>query len=178
MAAIISAIGSLLTPDATPFTTFNFLVEIEVNGVSDQVCSAIFSDVDGLEMSIEPKTIKEGGRNTGPVHMAGQVSYGQLVLKRGMTANFDLWTWFEAVVSPGQGGLRGSADITVLASDASQQYGFQLTGVLPVKLRAPALNAKDGLIAIEEMTLVYESLTLKAPGFDLGSALSSLPSLL
>jgi phage tail-like protein len=178
VAGILSAISNLLTPDATPFTTFNFLVEIEVDGVSDLVCSAIFSDVDGLEMSIEPKTIKEGGRNTGPVHMAGQVSYGQLVLKRGMTASFDLWTWFEAVVSPGQGGLRGSADITVLGADGSQQYGFQLTGVLPVKLRAAALNAKDGLIAIEEMTLVYESLMLKAPGFDLAGALSSLASLL
>ena len=174
MASIASAIGSLLTPDARPFTTFNFLVEIEVDGVSDMVCSAVFSDVDGLEMTIEPKTIKEGGRNTGPVHMAGQVSYGQLVLKRGMTSSFDLWTWFEATVSPEHGGLRGSADITVLAGDGTEQVQFQLTGCLPVKLRAPALNAKDGLIAIEEMTLVYESMTLKAPGFDLLGALASL----
>ena len=174
MASIVSAISNLLTPDARPFTTFNFLVEIEVDGVSDMVCSAVFSDVDGLEMTIEPKTIKEGGRNTGPVHMAGQVSYGQLVLKRGMTSSFDLWTWFEATVQPGKGGLRGSADITVLAGDGTEQVQFQLTGCMPVKLRAPALNAKDGLIAIEEMTLVYESMTLKAPGFDLLGALASL----
>jgi len=29
-----------------------------------------------------------------------------------------------------------------------------------VKLKAPALSAKDGLIAIEEMQLVYETLVL------------------
>jgi phage tail-like protein len=147
-----------------PFTTFNFLVEIEVDGVSDMVCSAHFSDVDGLEMNLEPKTIREGGRNTGPVIMAGGVGYGQLSLKRGMTASFDLWSWFEAVAAPGGGGLRGSADIVMLGPDGSQQAQFRLTGCLPVKLKAPALNAKDGLIAIEEMSVLYESLTLIAPG--------------
>jgi phage tail-like protein len=174
MAGIVSALANLLTPDARPFTNFNFLVEIEVNQISDQVCAAVFSDVDGLEMTLEPKTIKEGGRNTGPVHMAGQVAYGQLTLKRGMTSTFDLWKWFEATVAPGKAGLRGSADITMLAADGSEQLQFRVTGCLPVKLRAPALNAKDGLIAIEEMTLVYESLTLKAPGLDLLGALASL----
>jgi phage tail-like protein len=174
MAGIVSAIAGLLTPDARPFTNFNFLVEIEVDGVSDLVCAAVFSDVDGLEMTIEPKTIREGGRNTGPVHMAGQVGYGQLLLKRGMTSTFDLWKWFEATVVPGQAGLRGSADITVLGSDGSEQMQFQITGCLPVKLRSPALNAKDGLIAIEEMTIAYESLTLKAPGFNPVTALASL----
>jgi phage tail-like protein len=174
MSGIVSAVASLLTPDARPFTSFNFLVEIDVEGVSDMVCAAVFSDVDGLEMTIEPKTIREGGRNFGPVHMAGQVSYGQLMLKRGMTSTFDLWKWFDTTLAPGKAGLRGSADITVLGSDGSEQMKFQLTGCLPVKLKAPALNAKDGLIAIEEMTLVYESMSLSAPGFDLLGALASL----
>ncbi len=147
------------TPSTLPFTTINFLVEIEVAGVSDMVCSAVFSDVDGLEMNIEPKTIREGGNNTGPVHMAGQVSYGQLTLKRGMTSSFDLWIWFDAVTAPGGGGLRGSASIVMLGSDGTEQVEFQLTGCLPVKLKAPALNAKDGIVAIEEMSLVYELLT-------------------
>ncbi len=144
---------------AVPFTTFNFLVEIEVAGVSDMVCSAMFSDVDGLEMNLEPKTIREGGNNVGPVHMAGQVTYGQLTLKRGMTTSFDLWSWFDAVTAPGGGGLRGSANVVMLGSDGTEQVEFQLTGCLPVKLKAPALNAKDGLVAIEEMSIVYELLT-------------------
>jgi phage tail-like protein len=148
-----------MATNGLPFTNFNFLVEIEVAGVSDQVCSATFSDVDGLEMNLEPKSIREGGNNTGMVHMAGAVSYGQLTLKRGMTTSYDLWSWFDAVVAPGGGGLRGSANIVMLGSDGSQILQFQLTGCLPVKLKAPALNAKDGIVAIEEMSLVYELLT-------------------
>lgn len=142
-----------------PFTAFNFLVEIDVNGVSNNVCSALFSDVDGLEMTIEPKTIREGGRNSGPVHMAGGVGYGQLTLKRGMTLSFDLWNWFDATAAPGGGGLRGSASIVMLGSDGTEQVEFQLSGCLPVRLKAPALNAKDGLLAIEEMAIVYELMT-------------------
>jgi phage tail-like protein len=165
--ASLSVGASIGTPgcDPTniyPFTSFNFLVEIEVDNdsLSNPICSMLFSDVDGLEMNLEPKTIREGGRNTGPVHMAGGVGYGQLTLKRGMTPNFDLWNWFEAVATPGNGGLRGSADIVMLAGDGTQQAQFRLTGCLPVKLKAPALNAKDGLIAIEEMSILYESMTL------------------
>jgi hypothetical protein len=40
-----------------------------------------------------------------------------------------------------------------------------LSRCLPVKIKAPALNAKDGLIAVEELQVAYESLEL-----DLSSA--------
>ncbi|HEX8359468.1 MAG TPA: phage tail protein [Longimicrobium sp.] len=145
---------------AHPFTAFNFEVEIQVPGVADKLCHAAFSEVDGLEMSMEPKTIREGGRNAGPVHMAGPVDFGQLTLKRGMTANVDLWRWFEAVSAPGGGGLRGTASVVVLAADRAVQMQFRLEGCLPVKLKAPAFSAKDGQLAIEEMQVAYESLRL------------------
>jgi phage tail-like protein len=150
---------------AHPFTAFNFLVEIEVAGVSEMLASAAFSEVDGLEMSMEPKTIREGGRNAGPVHMNGPVSYGQLTLKRGMTANLDLWRWFEKVSSGGQGGLRGTAEVVMLAADGTtEQLKFRLEGCIPTKLKAPALSGKDGQLAIEEMQVAYESLTLESAG--------------
>lgn len=146
-----------------PFTAFRFRVEFKVEGVSDEICSAAFSECDGLEMSMAPKTIREGGNNGQPIHLAGPVSYGQLTLKRGMTSSFDLWDWFEQVHL--QGALRADGEVVVLASDGqSEQARFHLTRCLPVKVRAPALNAKDGLLAIEEMQLVYETLHLKRPG--------------
>jgi phage tail-like protein len=148
-------------PAAHPFTAFNFLVEVQVGVLSGTLASAAFSECDGLEMTMEPKTIREGGRNSGPVHMTGPVSYGQLTLKRGMTANVDLWRWFERVNAPGNGGLRCTAEVVMLAADArTEQLRFRLGGCLPVKLKAGALNAKDGQLAIEEMQVAYESLEL------------------
>jgi phage tail-like protein len=92
--------------------------------------------------------------------MAGPVSYGQLTLKRGMTANMDLWRWFERVSAADNAGARGTVDVLMLGADRKQQLHFRLGGCLPTKLKTSALNAKDGQIAIEEMQVAYESLVL------------------
>jgi phage tail-like protein len=143
-----------------PFTAFRFAVEISVDPISNQVCSAAFSECDGLEMTVEAKTIREGGNNGAVIRMAGPVNYGQLTLKRGMTANFDLWDWFDAAIA--DPGLRASAEVVMFAENGeTERARFLLTRCLPVKLKAPALNAKDGMVAVEEFQLVYESLQLK-----------------
>lgn len=149
--------------DARVFNTFNFLVEIKVDGISDEICSAGFSECDGLEVSIEPKTFQEGGNNTQQVHLAGAVSYAQLTLKRGMSSDFGLWRWFNEVLKTDQRGLRGQATIVMLGVDREPQLTFKLKDCLPVKLRAPAFNAKDGALAIEEMQLVYAALDVDFP---------------
>jgi phage tail-like protein len=145
-----------------PFTAFRFAVEISVDPVSSQVCSAAFAECDGLEMTMEAKTVREGGNNGQIIRMAGPVSYSQLTLKRGMTANFDLWDWFDAaVLDPG---LRASAEVVLFSPDGqTERARFLLSRCLPTKLKGPALNAKDGMVAIEEFQLVYESLQLKKP---------------
>lgn len=151
--------------DTALFHAFNFEVRIRVDGVSDAVlCSAAFQECDGLEMTMEVKTIREGGNNGTQIRLTGPVSYGQLTLKRGMTANFDLWDWFGALLRPGGANLRArSAEVVMLAPDRSEQVSFILSRCVPVKLKAPPLNARDGVVAIEEMQIAYESLSLKRP---------------
>lgn len=140
-----------------PFTSFNFLVEIEVG--STTLCKGAFSEVDGLEMSMEPKTIREGGNNAQAIHLMGPVKYGNLTLKRGMTADKGLWDWFESIQTDGLTGQRGLGVIVMMGSDHSTVNAvFVLTGCMPVKVRAPSLNAKDGAVAIEEMQIAYETL--------------------
>lgn len=149
-------------PSLRPFSAFRFALEVKVEGVGDKVCGGSFSEIDGLEMTMEPKTIREGGRNTGPVHLMGPVSYGQVTLKRGMTANLDLWKWFARVNEPGTRGQRSDAEIVVFASDgATEQIRFLLRRVVPVKMRAPALNGREGTIAIEEMQIAFEQMLVR-----------------
>jgi hypothetical protein len=40
---------------------------------------------------------------------------------------------------------------------------FTLAGCLPVKLRAPSLNASDGGVAIEELQIAYERMDTEIP---------------
>ena len=149
---------------AYPFTTFNFAVEIEVPGIDNKmVCNAAFSDCDGLDMTMDVKTIRQGGDNATQIRLAGPLSYSQLTLKRGMTSTFDLWDWFKATVD--NPGLRGTATVVLFAADGrAERVRFLLSRCLPVKLRAPALTAKETVIAIEEMQIAYEHLTMQRPG--------------
>ncbi len=148
----------------SPYTAFRFEVELTldsaVTGVSGAVCKGAFSDCDGLEMTMEPKPIREGGNNQEQIHLMGPISYGQLTLKRGMTDTLDLWKWFSAA---GRTGRKSTAQGKVTVWDASgvPSLIFTLKDCLPVKLRGPSLSAKDGQLAIEEMQVVYARLDLK-----------------
>jgi phage tail-like protein len=155
-------------PGIYPFTAFNFSVEIDVPGIGKKLCGAAFSDCDGLDMTMDVKTIREGGNNTQQIRMMGPVTYGQLTLKRGMTSSFDLWDWFDAQQhgSPAQlrTNLRGNVEVVVMSSDhKTELVRFVLEKCLLTKLKAPTLNARDGGVAIEEMQLSYQSLTIKQP---------------
>lgn len=145
-----------------PFTAFNFAVEINVPGVTTRVCNAAFSECDGLDMTMDVKTIREGGNNGRQIRLTGPINAGMLTLKRGMTQSFDLWDWMARMVAEPK--LRADAEVVVFAADGTTERArFILSRCLPAKLKAPPLNAKDGGVAIEEFQLAYESITLKRP---------------
>ncbi len=151
-----------------PYTTFNFLVQLTIAnasslGLSSPLCDSEFSEVDGLEMTMEPRTLREGGNNTQQVHLVGPVTYGTLTLKRGMTANLDLWKWFSAATGSTARGKKAEAQVVMRDAANAPTIRFRLFDCLPLKLKAPALNAKDGILAIEEMQIAYSSLSVELP---------------
>ncbi|MCW7541367.1 phage tail protein [Aquabacterium sp. A7-Y] len=146
---------------AVPFTAFNFAVEIVPEGGSSPLVSAAFAECDGLEMGMEVKTIREGGNNDRQIRLAGPATFGQLTLKRGMTeASFELWQWMsDSVADPS---LRAEAELVLFAADGNTERArVVLQRCLPVKLKVPALHAKDGAVAVEELQLAYERFTVK-----------------
>lgn len=148
--------------DVQPFTAFNFEVKLIVDdaaglGMANPLAAAEFAECDGLEMTMEPKTLKEGGNNTTQVHLMGRVSYGNLTLKRGMTPNLDLWNWFRFAMSGSRRGLKAHGFITMKDGNGAPVITFEVFDCLPIKLKAPSLNAKDGGVAIEEMQVTYGS---------------------
>lgn len=144
-----------------PFTAFNFSVEITRAGQGGPLVGAAFSECDGLDMAVEIKTIREGGANDRQIRLAGPVTRGQVTLKRGMTSDFGLWSWVQDTLDDPT--LRADADIVVLAQDGSERVRFQLGRCLAARIKAPALNARDGQVAVEELALAYETLRV-VPG--------------
>ena len=161
-----------------PFTAFRFEVLLElhdpVDGFTDPLCDAAFAECDGLEMTMEPMTIESGGVNDRQVHLIGPVKFAQLTLKRGMTSDLQLWNWM-ALMAQGKA-IPAAGTVTMWDSDATPVIEFALQNCLPVRMRAPALRASDGAIAIEELALVYETMSVTpagSGGFGVGAGISA-----
>jgi phage tail-like protein len=144
-------------------------VQLKVPGLTNVLCNAEFAECDGLEMTMQPKTVREGGNNTQQIHLAGPVTYGTLTLKRGMTSNLELWNWFRMAAGNSTRGVKAEGVIIMgdnrpVDSEPSQptrRVRFTLKECLPIKMKAPALNAKTGILAIEEMQIAYGWFTVE-----------------
>ena len=150
-----------------PLMALRFHVEVAPDsltaapaGGDAAVCSGAFAECQGLEATMEPKVIKEGGSNYGAAQRAGPVTFATVVLRRGMTTTRDLWAWFSMVSARGQYAHRREATIYVYAPDGTPVLGWRLARAMPVKFKAADLNAQGAQVAIEELHLVHEGLSL------------------
>ncbi|HEX3908005.1 MAG TPA: phage tail protein [Mycobacteriales bacterium] len=150
-----------------PFTAFRFEVVLDLDqptpGLDSPLCDAAFAECEGLEMSMEPKTIESASVTNAQQYVIGKTKYGQVILKRGMTSNLQLWQWFSLGTRPGSV-LTAHGQITLWDSTGSPALQVNLAGCLPVRMRAPALNAASGLVAVEELSLVCAQMTMGLPG--------------
>src|SRR5262249_2150097 len=76
-----------------PFRNFNFRAEIE------GVAAADFSEVDGLVSETEVIEYRTGSMpGTGSLKLPGRTRFSNLVLRRGLTRDAELWNWWRAIV--------------------------------------------------------------------------------
>lgn len=160
----------LVTKRSDPLNVFRFRVEFTVDPLDSAgeaagevpLCSAAFSECSGLEATMEPKVIKEGGRNYGPAQRVGPVSFGTVVLKRGIGTDRHLWQWFNLVSEGGSYAYRLQAKITLLDdTGAKDVLVWTLRRALPVKFKSPDLSAKATDVGIEELHIVFEELKVE-----------------
>lgn len=151
----------------SPLHPFNFDVyfyedplDSDGPGTSEvPMCGGAFSECTGLEATMEPKVIKEGGRTYGAAQRAGPVTFATVILKRGITSNADLWTWFEKL-KQGAFAYRLAAIITMYDTKRDIRVVWRLTNAIPVKFKSGDLNARGTEIAIEELHLVHEGIEM------------------
>jgi len=170
-----------------PYGSFNFHVAFEpVSGSSfaafgnaDPALVGGFSDISGLEAMMEHKVIKTGGRNYGTPMRAGPVTFGTVILKRGIVKAQPLWTWWSMFAgadgfSDGRPtpdnrcnvliGLIRSVEPGESSNARRARIGWRLVNAMPIKFRIGDLNAKGGDVAVEEIHLVHEGLEMRGVG--------------
>jgi phage tail-like protein len=127
-----------------------------------------FQECSGLDLEADVREYLEGGRNDAVIRRVGRVKLQPIVLKRGMFAKAAgqpvdpaLWAWLQDMVSGKAPGRRIDGTVHVFASRRDDPLAtWRFVRGLPSKITGPALNARSGEIAIEELHIVHEGLKL------------------
>jgi phage tail-like protein len=136
-----------------PYGQFNFLVEI------DGLVVAGFSEVSGLTTDTNIIEYREGSEKVGTARkLPGLMKYNNIVLKRGWTADAQLWAWRKLVIDGKT--QRKTGSIILLDESRSPALRWNFTAGWPSKWEGPALNAKTSEVAIETLEIAHEGLEL------------------
>ena len=136
-----------------PYKAFNFLVEI------DGITVAAFCEVSGLESETAVIEYRVGTDKANSVRkLPGLTKYANIVLKRGITQNRDLWNWRKAI-EEGTPDRRSGA-IILLDDERREVVRWHFSDGWIAKITGPDLNAKANDVAIETIEIAHEGLTL------------------
>ena len=136
-----------------PYKNFNFLVEI------DGISIAAFCEVSGLVSTTEVIEYRNGSDKTSTVRkLPGLTKYANIVLKRGITQDNQLWQWRKAIE---QGTIdRRAGAIVLLDDERNPVRRWRFSEGWITKFDGPDLNAKGNDVAIETIEIAHEGLTL------------------
>jgi phage tail-like protein len=135
-----------------PCKTFSFVVEI------DGIERAAFSEVSGLESETAVIEYRVGIELNTVRKLPGLTKYANIVLRRGVTKDDELWNWRKAVVDGNVDRRNGS--IVLLDDSRNQVVRWNFRDGWPCKWEGPALNAKANEVAIETLEIAHEGLEL------------------
>ncbi|PZV14282.1 MAG: phage tail protein [Leptolyngbya sp.] len=134
-------------------TTNRFYVEM------DSQLTAAFSECSGLDVQIEKEVYQEGGVNEQQRIFLKHAKFGDLTLKRGITDDPAFWNWISQSLTADDL-RRRNINILVFNQAGETIQSWRLVGVVPVGWKTPALKADSSAIALEELVLSYEGLTV------------------
>ncbi len=142
----------------TPYSAFNFLVELEPGQGED--VRAGFAEVSGLNAELTVAEYRAGNAKTNYVtKVPGIHKAGDVTLKRGVIGAKNLWDWLDKARA-GKPEAKREITIHLLSEDRSEKaVSWKLRGAMPLKWTGPSLNAKGGGdVALEELVLAVETI--------------------
>ncbi len=142
----------------TPYSQFNFRVNLGTGAPSPDDFKAGFQEVAGLGMEIHVAEYRAGNsKENSPLKVTGSYKINDVTLKRGCIGDLTtIYNWIDAVRNGDQ--TQGKTVIIQLMDETRQNavQTWTLTNARPTKLTGPALTGKGTDVAIEELVLISE----------------------
>ena len=135
-----------------PFSSLNFRLEISgLKATAFSECSGLSSEVDVIEY--------RSGADAGLTRkLPGLRRYANIVLKRGITKDRELWDWYKTVLDGAVKRRDGSVVLLDEAGNDVLRWNFRQGW--PRKYEGPSLNAGTSEVAIETLEITHEGLEL------------------
>jgi phage tail-like protein len=138
-----------------PYHGFNFRVRLD--GTSAAV--AAFREVSGLTFNVAPVEYRAGTDVRLHVRkLTGLRTFPNLVLRRGITDNLELWNWYRNVLN-GIPDRRGG-EIALQDEQHTDVLTWTFFDGWICKWQGPAMNATTNEIGIEEIEICVERVEL------------------
>jgi phage tail-like protein len=134
-----------------PNRNYNF--KLEIQGVTE----GHFTACSGLGVRVKPIRYREGGIGQVVRAIPGSVDFSDVTLKYGLTKSRDLWDWLMKTVA-GQVERRNVSIIVLEPNGADEGLRWNLLRAWPSEWRGAPLDAIGNHIAIEELTLAFDTL--------------------
>jgi phage tail-like protein len=159
-----------MLPRLDPLRGYNFIITMvdssetlmTVLSVIGSVALGGFKECTGLESTLEVEEYKEGGNNASTLKFPTRTNTGPIRLKRGVGLGDDLWNWHNEFVF-GRG-KRKNGLIVLQNDDQIPIKIWVFNRGIPTKFVGPSLDATRSAVAIEELEVVHEGLSLVSPG--------------
>jgi phage tail-like protein len=142
---------SAAAPEIVPGIYF----ELTMPGIS----IGYFTEVSGLNAEVEVFTYNEGGNNSFVHKLPTRVKYPSLVLKRGISSEAALETWFAKSVGPNP--QRVDVTISMLDEEQNRLRTWAFANAYPVKWTGPQFNVGQSAVATEALEIAHDG--IKAP---------------
>ena len=137
-----------------PLVQFHYAIDVqdEIKGFFTE-CSGLGSE----HQVIEHKVIDEKGKEF-IMKIPGRLKWDNIVLKRGITNNTDIWKWRKGVEDGDVDGSRRNGSVMMLNQNLETVAQWDFENAWPVKVSGPALKSDADEIGIEELTIAHERL--------------------
>jgi len=135
-----------------PYRNFRFRLEI------DGIAAAGFSEVSIGETATDIIDYREGNEFNHVRKLPGLHKFGNVTLKRGMTASLEIFQWHKLILDGATGNARRNVAMTIADESGADQARLVISNAWPAKYSVGDLNGKGNEVLIETLELANEGI--------------------
>ncbi len=136
-----------------------FHFKVEVLGLPPSDSDLRFTEVSGLSVEMGTEEIAEGGENRFIQKYPTRAKYPELVLKRGLLSNSEVWNWVRQCIEDFNIEPK-SIDVMLLNESHDPLMTWHLVGAYPTKWAVTDFNSTNNAVVIESLQMFYQYFTV------------------